>query len=71
MQDEVTMKPSKTKPVVKLPARVIRQIAVEAMTDPRTVARVLSGKPTREATRTRVQIALRIYAKEYNNTRMG
>ena len=58
-------KPPHVVPIVRLPARVVRELAVEAMTDPRTVAKVVAGKPTREATRTRVRLALRAHAKEY------
>lgn len=60
------MKQSKIIPVVKLPARVVRCLAVEAMTDPRTVARVIAGRPTREATRVRVQAAMRRLSASFN-----
>jgi hypothetical protein len=44
--------------VSKLPTRVLREVAVAALTDPRTVARVVAGRPTRESTRSRVLSAL-------------
>lgn len=40
------------------PPHVLREIAVAALTDPRTVGRVLEGRPTRAATRSRVLLAL-------------
>jgi hypothetical protein len=42
----------------KLPAHIERAIAVAAQTDPRTVGRVVAGKPTRAATRDRILKAL-------------
>jgi len=42
----------------RLPAHVARAIAVAAQTDPRTVARVVAGLPTRAATRDRIVRAL-------------
>lgn len=41
-----------------LEAFEVRQIAVEAMVDPRTVERVLGGRPVRPSTRARVEQAL-------------
>ena len=42
-----------------LPAHIVGAIAVAATTDPRTVARVIAGLPTRAATRDRILHALR------------
>ena len=42
----------------RLPAHVVREIAVAAQTDPRTVANVVAGRPTRAATRERIVAAL-------------
>lgn len=42
----------------RLPSHVARAIAVAAQTDPRTVARVIAGQPTRAATRDRIVRAL-------------
>jgi DNA-binding LacI/PurR family transcriptional regulator len=44
----------------RLPAHVVRAIAVEAQVDPRTVNRVLAGKATRAATRERIEKALKV-----------
>jgi hypothetical protein len=41
-----------------LPLHRLRQVAVEASTDPRTVERVLRGKPTRGLQRERIELAL-------------
>lgn len=46
-------------PAKSLPARILREVAVLASTDPRTVARVVAGLPTRESTRARIEAALR------------
>lgn len=51
----------------QLPARVVRWLSVESQTDPRTVSRVLNRKPTREATRVRIEAALRKFAKQFND----
>lgn len=48
----------------KLPAHIARAIAVAALTDPRTVARVVAGRPTRAATRDRILRALRSHQEE-------
>jgi hypothetical protein len=53
-----TSKAKKQQVATRLPARVVREVAVAAQTDPRTVARVLAGEPTREATRSRIASAL-------------
>lgn len=42
-----------------LTAQTIRAIAVAAHVDPGTVRRVLGGRPTRGATRERIEIAIR------------
>jgi hypothetical protein len=42
----------------RLPVHVEREIAVAAKTDPRTVANVVAGRPTRAATRERIEAAL-------------
>ena len=44
---------------VRVTAHQVRQIAVASQTDPRTVKRVLAGKPTRQMTAARVSIALK------------
>lgn len=43
----------------KLPAHTLRDIGVRAGVDPRTVARVVAGKPTKGMQRERVVAALR------------
>jgi len=43
----------------KLPAHTLRDISVKAGVDPRTVARVVAGKPTKGMQRERVEAALR------------
>jgi hypothetical protein len=50
---EPTQSPSR-----KLPAHVLRAIAVAAEADPKTVQRVMAGRPTRAATRDRILRAL-------------
>jgi hypothetical protein len=42
----------------RLPAHVLRAVAVAAQTDPRTVARVVAGQPTQPSTRDRILRAL-------------
>jgi hypothetical protein len=42
----------------RLPAHVLRAIAVAAQTDPRTVAKVVAGLPTLPSTRERILRAL-------------
>jgi hypothetical protein len=42
----------------RLPAHVLRAIAVAAQADPRTVARVVAGFPTQPSTRDRILRAL-------------
>ena len=38
----------------RLPAHIQRAVAVASLTDPKTVARVVAGRPTRAATRERI-----------------
>ena len=45
-------------PLRRLPAHVLRAVAVAAQTDPRTVARVIAGRPTQPSTRERILRAL-------------
>jgi hypothetical protein len=47
---------------VVVPAHIIRAVAVQSMTDPRTVRRVLAGEPTRPMCRLRVLAALNTVA---------
>jgi len=42
----------------RLPAHIVRAIAVTAQTDPRTVANVVAGRPTKASTRERILRAL-------------
>ncbi len=42
-----------------LSAHEVREIAVASQTDPRTVKRVLEGKPTKDMARGRIEMALR------------
>lgn len=53
-----------TAPAPRTPTFVIRRIAVDAECDPRTVAKVLKGKPTKALPRARVLRALRRLASE-------
>lgn len=48
----------------KLPAHVLRAIAVAAQTDPRTVAKVVAGQRTQPGTRERILNALHDRAAE-------
>jgi hypothetical protein len=53
----ITMGAEKTS-IAKLPAHLLRRISVDAGVDPRTVRRVVSGKPTKGLQRERVERAL-------------
>lgn len=61
--------PTQSLPRRRLPAHVLRAIAVAAQTDPRTVARVLAGRPTQPSTRDRVLRALHARADAQRDIR--